>query len=232
MLGTRSDQRVLCEADQLCLELVGRDSFYGQLAALRGQLFRDEDFADLYGPDNGRTSWPPSLLATALWLQAYDKVSDAEARARAVFDLRWKVALGVDLEAQPFAQSRLQQFRAQLILLAKIGAVFQRSLELARESGLWPGRLLQLALDATPILGRGAVKDTYPLLADGMRQLMRRLAPRQETDLGLWAEQQGYARYLAPSLKGETPVVVARLLGHLLLQDVERPAEGVRPSRG
>ena len=39
---------------------------------------------------------PPSLLATALLLQTYDKVSDAEAKARADFDIRWKVALGHD----------------------------------------------------------------------------------------------------------------------------------------
>ena len=43
-----------------------RGSFYGFLASLRGQLFRDEDFAELYCPDNGRDSVPPSLVATAL----------------------------------------------------------------------------------------------------------------------------------------------------------------------
>ena len=48
MLGKRSDQRGLWEADHLYLDLVGRDSFCGRLAGLRGQLFRDEDFATLY----------------------------------------------------------------------------------------------------------------------------------------------------------------------------------------
>ena len=43
-----------------------------------------------YCVDNGRDSVPPSLLATALLLQSHDKVSDAEAKARADFDLRWK----------------------------------------------------------------------------------------------------------------------------------------------
>ena len=61
---------------------------------MRGQLFRDADFAEFYCLDNGRTSVPPSLLATALLLQTYAKVSDAEAKARADFDIRWKVALG------------------------------------------------------------------------------------------------------------------------------------------
>ena len=89
------------------LNHVGRDSFYGFLATHRGELFRDEDFTDLYCLDNGRPSVPPSLLAMALLLQVHDGVSDEEAKARADFDLRWKVALGVDLEEQPFAKSTL-----------------------------------------------------------------------------------------------------------------------------
>ena len=94
MLGKRSKQLGLLEADHLYLDYVGKGSFYGFLASMRGQLFRDEDFADLYCPDNGRDSVPPSLVATALLLQAYDKVSDLEAKQRADFDIRWKVALG------------------------------------------------------------------------------------------------------------------------------------------
>ena len=69
MLGKRSDQKGLWEADRLYLDYVGKDTFYGLLASLRGQLFRDDDFAEIYGPDNGRDSVPPSLLATALLLQ-------------------------------------------------------------------------------------------------------------------------------------------------------------------
>ena len=52
------------------------------LAAMRGQLFEDEDFAELYCADNGRDSVPPSLLSTALLLQTHDRVSDAEAKQR------------------------------------------------------------------------------------------------------------------------------------------------------
>lgn len=107
MLGKRSNQLGLFEADQLYLDFVGRDSFYGFLAGQRGQLFHDEDFKELYCLDNGRTSVPPSLLATALLLHSYDRVSDEEAKARADFDLRWKVALGVGLEDRPFAKSTL-----------------------------------------------------------------------------------------------------------------------------
>ena len=103
MLGERSDQRGLWEADRLYLDHVGRESFYSLLASLRGRLFRDAKF---YCPDNGRDSVPPSLLATALLLQSHDKVSDAEAKARADFDLRWKVALGIEWKTGPLPRAR------------------------------------------------------------------------------------------------------------------------------
>ena len=206
MLGKRSSQRSLFDAEYHFRHLVGEDSFHWQLSQVRDRLFRDEEFAALYCLDNGRPSVPPSLLATALLLQAHDKVSDAEAHRRARLDLGWKVALGVEVDAKPFAQSTLQQFRAQLILHDQIQAVFLRSLELAREKGLLKGPALRLVLDTTPILGRGAVKDTYNLLADGIRQLLRTLARVQSVEVAAWAEAEGYARYLEPSLKGSTEV--------------------------
>ena len=170
MLGERSDQRGLREADRLYLDHVGKDTFYGLLASLRCQLFSDDDFAEIYCPDNGRDSVPPSLLATALLLQTYDKVSDAEAKGRVDFDIRWKVALGIEIEDRPFAKSTLQMFRAQLILHDKVREVFESSMRLARESGYLRKRGMRVALDTTYILGRGAVRDTCNLLADGMRQ--------------------------------------------------------------
>ena len=206
MLGKRSDQKGLWEADRLYLDYVGQDTFYGLLASLRGQLFRDDDFAEIYCPDNGRDSVPPSLLATALLLQTYDQVSDAEAKARADFDIRWKVALGIEIEDRPFAKSTLQMFRAQLILHDKVREVFESSLRLARQSGYLKKRGMRVALDTTYILGRGAVKDTYNLLADGIVKLMRVLAAVANTTVREWAEGQGYDKYLGSSIKGEAAI--------------------------
>ena len=206
MLGKRSDQKGLWEADRLYLDYVGQDTFYGLLASLRGRLFSDDDFAEIYCPDNGRDSVPPSLLATALLLQTYDQVSDAEAKARADFDIRWKVALGIEIEDRPFAKSTLQLFRAQLILHEKVREVFESSLRLARQSGYLKKRGMRVALDTTYILGRGAVKDTYNLLADGIVKLLRVLAAVANTTVGEWAEGQGYERYFGSSIKGEATI--------------------------
>src|SRR3981081_383552 len=179
MLGQRSAQRGLFEADTLFADFVGRKNFYGFLASQRDELFRDEDFPQLDCANQERPSVPPSLLATALVLQAYDGVSDEEATRRAAFDLQWKVALGIELVERPFAKSTLQEFRAPLILHEQTRAIFQRSLEVAKRRGAWKEghppherQHMKLALDTTHILGRGAVKDSYNLLADGILQVL------------------------------------------------------------
>jgi Transposase DDE domain/Transposase domain (DUF772) len=203
MLGKQSD---LGGGEHPYLDHVGRDSFYGFLAVHRGELFRDEDFADLYCSDNGRPSVPPSLLATALLLQAYEGASDEEVKARADFDLRWKVALGVGLEERPFAKSTLQLFRARLILHERVRAIFQTSLAFARQTGYFRSRKLKVVLDTTYILGRGAVKDTYNLLADGITKLARALAAETHPSPQEWAREHGLGRYFGSSLKGEAGI--------------------------
>ena len=237
MLGERTEQRRLWEADRMYLDYVGRDTFYGLLASLRGQLFRDDDVAELYCLDNGRISVPPSLLATALLLQTYDKVSDAEAKARADFDIRWKVALGIKVEDRPFARSTLQVFRAQLILHDKVREVFERSLRLARETGYLKRRSMRVALDTTYILGRGAVKDTYNLLADGIVRLLRALATVERTTIKAWAEAHGYQRYLGSSVKGAAAIDWSsqrerRKLLAAIVADADRLLELARQAQG
>ena len=204
MLGRQSNPD---DGDHPYLNHVGRNSFHGYLALHREELFRDEDFADLYCPDNGRPSVPPSLLATALLLQAYEGISDEEAKARADFDLRWKVALGIGLEERPFAKSTLQLFRARLIIHERVQTVFQKSLDFARRTGYLRSRGIKVVLDTTYVLGRGAVKDTYNLLADGIRKLAAALAAN--ADCGkpeVRAHEHGLGRYFGSSLKGESGI--------------------------
>ena len=244
MLGKRSAQRGLFEADTRYGEFVGQRTFYGYLASQRDELFRDQDFAALYSSERGRPSVPPSLLATALVLQTYDGVSDEEAKQRADYDLRWKVALGLEVETRPFAKSTLQEFRAQLILHDQTRDLFQRSLEVAKRRGVWKkGKApderqhIKLALDTTYILGRGAVKDTYNLLADGIVQVLRGLARLVGCELQEVAEELGCAGYVqGSSLKGQAdvdwtdPQARQRFLGEIVA-DAEQLLEVVRGTR-
>ena len=133
----------------------------------------------------------------------------------------------------PFAKSTLQMFRAQLILHEKVREVFESSLRLARQSGYLKKRGMRVALDTTYILGRGAVKDTYNLLADGIVKLLRVLAAVANATLPAWAEAQGYERYFGSSIKGEATIdwsdrkARRKLLGELVA-DADRLLELAR----
>ena len=201
MLGTRSPQSCLFAADNEYLDRVGRDSFYGFLALNRHEIFRDDDFAELYSRTRGRESAPPSMLAVALLLQTYNRTSDAESVERATFDARWSVALGTEVGRQPFAKSTLCCFRARLILNDQAMAIFQRSLSRAREVGFLKNRKLREALDTTHIFGAGAVKDTYNLLADGIRKLVKTLERFSAKGLSAWLKNR-LSLYFGKSFKG------------------------------
>ena len=208
MLGKHSG---LDGGEHTYLDHVGRDSFYGWLASQRGELFRDEEFAGLYVLDNGRPSVPPSLLATALVLQTYDGVSDDEAKQRADYDLRWKVALGVELDARPFAKSTLQEFRAQLIVHEQ-AAIFQKSLELARRRELPESQA-----------EGGAGHDQHPGAGGGEGHLQPAGGWDREARWGagchtghepeVFSDEHGLHRYFGSSLKGEAEHRLGRSRG-------------------
>ena len=238
MLGERGPQRGFFEADRMYLKFVGLNTFYGFMGVHRDEIFRDEDFAKFYTLNTGRPSVPPSLLATALVLQTYDGVSDDEAKRRADYDIQWKVALGVEIEARPFAKSTLQEFRAQLIVHEDQRAIFQKSLELAKRQGYFKSnRKLKVALDTTNILGRGAVKDTYNLMADGIVMMLVVLAKQAGEELISFAEQLSFGRYVTEaSLKGDAEIDWSdprerRRFLQEIVADADRVLELVRAAR-
>src|SRR5713226_3883062 len=206
MMGERSAQDTLFAANHVYLDYVGRETLYGYLAQHRGQLFRDEDFAILYCRDNGRPSVPPSLAVSILFLRAYDGVSFVEAIERTKYDLRWKVALGLEMEEVPIQKSALQEFQARLVLHEQGEALLKKSIDEARRAGYLTSRKIRVALDTTPTLGKGAVKDTYNLLADGIEKLSCRLAEEAGEAIASWVEKQGLQRYFGSSLKGEAAI--------------------------
>ncbi len=206
MMGERSAQDKLFAADHIYLDFVGRETLYGYLAQHRGQLFRDEDFAILYCRNNGRPSVPPSLAVSILFLRAYDGVSFVEAIERTKYDLRWKVALGLELEDVPIQKSALQEFQARLVLHEQGEALLKKSIDEARRAGYVTSRKIRVALDTTPTLGKGAVKDTYNLLADGIEKLACRLAEVAGEAIAIWGEKEGLHGYFGSSLKGEAAI--------------------------
>jgi hypothetical protein len=144
------------------------------MGAVSDCLFRDDDLSDMYCPDNGRPSLPPSLMSGVLLLQFYDDVSDGEAVERTKYDLRWKVALDLPLDFPGFDPSSLSVYRKRLIENGQERYAFDRFVEAGREAGFIPDKVTLLT-DTTWVKGAGAVQDTYTLLRKGMRKLLRAL---------------------------------------------------------
>ena len=95
---------------------------------------------------------------------------------------------------------------------------------------------MRVAMDTTYILGRGAVKDTYNLLADGIVKLMRALAAVSGVPLRRWAETHGCQRYVGTSVKGEAAIdwsnrrARRKLLGQIVA-DTDRLLELARQAQ-
>jgi len=205
MLGRRSAQTGLFDAQNLIgSEAVSKIPFYGDLAASWRDIFTDDHFADLYTDNNGRPSCPPSIVATATLLQAHEGISDHEVVERTKYDLRWKAVFDTDpcSLAPLFAKSTFQAFRLRLILREEQALLFQAALDEAKRRGCLPKKL-QVALDSSPVLGRGAVKDALNLISDAIAKVVRKLAEDEEQAAEDLAGELGLDRHLSRgSVKG------------------------------
>src|SRR5262245_32028708 len=202
MLGKRRTQRELFDVGNVYDLALPATSFHAQFAVAAPRLFCDGEFAAFYSERMGRPSVPPSLLALMTLLQHEAGCSDEEAVARTAFDLRWAAVLRRHAGTPLCAKSTFQLFRAHLVLHDAVRTIFQRSIQEAKRAGLLKGGALTIAVDTKPILGRGAVQDTYNLLGTGIQQLVRALAVLQKQAPEAWANEHDLGRYFGPSLKG------------------------------
>lgn len=202
MIGKRKHQRELFDVGNVYPLELAPNSFHGQLAKAARGLFSDEQFAGLYHERLGRPSVPPSLLALLTLLQHESGVSDHEAVDRSGYDLRWAAVLGVAAGEPLCAKSTLQEFRAQCILHQQVRLFLATSVKEAKRAGLLKGQALKIALDTRPIEGRGAVLDTYNLLAAGIRHVAGVLARAAKQELDAWLTANGLIRFTHSSIKG------------------------------
>jgi len=204
VLGKQDDQGLFETASQLEADELDEMGLYGQMARYGAEIFKDEDVAHMYDTENERPSTPPSLLARARLLQHDEDISEREVIRCCKYDLRWKVALGLDLETtdKPFARTTFQAFRYRLTLHDDEGIIFEKSLQRAAEIGLL-GDKLEVALDSSPIRGRGAVEDTYQQLSSQIGSVLRAVATSEGLEVEPLADDWELSRHLeADSIKG------------------------------
>jgi transposase len=171
VLGTVDPQLSLLDTGSLLEGLVEEDSFYGRLARHGRSLICDEEFSDCYANGRGRPSIPPSTLMLACLLAMHDGTSDRQTAQQVRLNLGWKTALGLPIDHPGFHPTTFSVFRSRIVLHDKDEALFRTVVGRAIAAGVVPKRSLQL-IDSSPILGAGAVKDTYELLRSGIQKLV------------------------------------------------------------
>jgi len=170
---------------KLAAKLKGGSKFFRFLFEIRGQLFTPEFQEELIGGFQRKRddNVPPALLAMVWLLQAYTQASDRDAVENAAYDARWQLILGTLGSSEvPFGQGSLPRFRARLVRRDLDRRLVDRTVELARETGLFGSRNLRGVLDSSPLRGAGRVEDTWNLIGRAMRNLVGAVATSHGVD--------------------------------------------------
>ena len=153
--------------------LVPAGSMFAFLAAHRGEVFPDADYADLFAPLGvGRPSLPATRMAAVLTLQVLHDYSDREAAEAARFDVRWKVATGAPLDDPGFDPSSLVYWRNRIAKSARPHRISDAVTKVVQETGVLKGRRRR-AVDSTILADAVATQDTVTQLISAVRRVAR-----------------------------------------------------------
>src|SRR6266498_255362 len=164
--------RELLDAQALVGHLVPEGSMFAFLATHRGEVFPDEQFADLFPSGRGRPSLPAPVAAAVLTLQSLYDLSDAETAEAARCDLRWKVATGMALDDKGFHPSTLTYWRQRLARSARPHRINDAVKKVVEETGILRGRRRR-AVDSTILADAVATQDTITQLISAVRRVAR-----------------------------------------------------------
>jgi hypothetical protein len=144
-------------------------SVYHLLADEGQRLFPDDYFADLFlASARGRPTVPARVVATTMLLQAHEGLSDREAVEHLAFDLRWKAAAGLAVDAGAFHSTVLVGIRNRLRKSDRPRRLFEDVRAVAKAAGLLRGR--NRVLDSTPVYDAVSTQDTVTQLRAVIRK--------------------------------------------------------------
>ena len=175
MQGRQDPERRFLDADALCRNLVDDGTVYAFLADHRHELFKEEDFADLFSSNRGRPSIPAALVCSVLVLQALEGLSDRDAIRQLRTRIDWKVACGLALDDEGFDFTVLTYWRTRLRHSARPQRIFDVIRQVVDATGVLAAKHRR-ALDSTILDDAVATQDTVTQLIAAIRQV-RRLVP-------------------------------------------------------
>lgn len=181
------------------------DSFERHLPGLLRDAVSIDELRELATLDEGApTRCLLSLLAMLLLQFRYD-LSERELMRRCQRDLGFRYALGLEGCEQAPAERTLRRFRSRLFEAKGEDYLFRLSLRIAVEEQFIDDSALQ-AVDSTNTDCRGAIIDTFNLIAASIRQVIRASARCLGARPGELARQWELGSYMARSIKGAAAI--------------------------
>jgi len=238
MQGRAGDQRDLWDVESVAGHLLPAGSVFAFLAVHRQEVFPAEMFADLFPSGRGRPSVPADVMASVIVLQTLHGLSDRDAADAATFDLRWKAACGLAIDAPAFHPSTLTYWRRRLAASKRPHRIFEVVRQLVIGTGAIQGRTRR-ALDSTVLDDAVARQDTVTQLIAAIRRVAREVPGAPEL-IGTVCTGHDYTSAGKPRIAWDDPVardelvsaLVTDALALLAVLDVEGiQAEGGEPAQ-
>jgi Transposase domain (DUF772)/Transposase DDE domain len=213
MQGRERSDRQLLDTQALVGHLVPAGSMFAFLAAHRGELFADEDFADLFPSGRGRPSAPASVMASVMVLQVLHDYSDAEAAEAARCDLRWKAACGFPLDHGGFDPSTLVYWRRRIAGSKRPHRISDAVKAVIEQTGIVKSR--RRAVDSTILADAVATQDTITQLIAAVRRVGR-LVPGAGELISSVCTGHDYAQPGKPRIGWDDPAAKDALVSSLV----------------
>jgi len=212
--GVERADRKLLDAAALVGHLVPKGSMFAFLATHRGELFPDEQFADLFPSGRGRPSLPAPVAAAILALQTLYDLSDAETAEAVRCDLRWKVAVGMALDDMGFHPSTLVYWRQRLARSARPHRINEAVRKVVEETGILAGRRRR-AVDSTILDDAVATQDTVTQLVSAVRRVAREV-PGAAEQIAAVCTGHDYSKPGKPQIDWDDPAAKDALVSALV----------------
>ena len=158
-----------------------------------GQLYQDEDFAELYG-SRGQPGLNPWRLALVCVMQFMEDLSDRQAADAVRGRIDWKYALGLELEDSGFDYSVLSEFRTRLMNGEAEQRLLDQLLGHFKEKG-WLSEGGKQRTDSTHVLSAIRERNRLEAVTEMLRATLNAIASVEPEWLQGWVPQEWFKRY-------------------------------------
>ena len=181
--GKSNPDRQMLDAAAFCRGLVEESSICAFLADHRHELFKDEDFADLFPSGRGRPSIPVDVVCSVMVLQALEGLSDRDAIRSLRTRIDWKVACGLALDDPGFDFTNLTYWRGRLRNSKSPDRIFEAVRAVVEATGVL-AKKHRRALDSTILDDAVATQDTVTQIISAVRRVITAVPGVSGLELG------------------------------------------------